>query len=401
MRTRLIAGLSLAGLLLLGLPAVTAASAAPLAHSDGTDYGDVTPFADGTVEFFVSTGITAVIEGVPNIASVYIKGVDPTGEATGSVTFVADGVALGPVTLVDGKASVEFTFPSPGQQSFEVIYSGDERFAPTTISPGMFVARTSSSVLTITPQGGAPGDQANVNQPVAFSAKVSGAGDTPTGMVKFYIDGDEVGQSVLINGVSTYEASFSSTGTHQISAHYMGTSAYGWSAMPAQPLKVGEASDLTLSASAVSVPLGGFVDLTTQAPSDASGTVTFFQGGQNVGSAPVGASGASSFRLQLNTPGTNSITATYSGDDRYSPATSLPISVEVAAAPVIPDKPITPVAPADPGGSSAPPVATQAVSLANTGTPLAPVGGILLGLGLCIAGLAMHVRTISVRATSS
>ena len=368
MRTRIFAGLALAGLLLLGLPTVATAIPEP---------------ATGTrpVTIYVDNYPTQVVEGVPAPTRVFVAGTSP--HATGTVTMMVEGAAIGPFELVDGTAEMVLTFPAPGLRPLEVFYSGDAVYAPTNTSPGMLVVRTSHAILTVAPAGGAPVGRANVGQTVNLNVTVTGAGDTPTGLIRFYIDGDQVHNAPLVNGSQNFLTQFDAVGSHQISALYLGTGAYAQFPMPAQTLLVTEVPSIGLVASADSVAQGGFVDLGAQLPAGATGTVTFLQGGQVMGSSPVGADGSAAFRLQLNTPGLLEFTAAYSGDDRYSPATSLPVTVQVSAAPVVPGAS---------GGGVTPVTSARTAPLADTGSAGHPATGILLGLGLATAGLALAGR---------
>lgn len=373
MRTRIFASLALAGLFLLGLPSVASAAPEQVAAEPATGTRPVTIYVDNYP--------TQVVEGVPAPTRVFVAGASP--HATGTVTMMVEGAAVGPFELVDGTAEMVLTFPTPGLRPLEVIYSGDANYAPTTASPGMLVVRTSNAILTVAPAGEAPGGRADVGQTVNLNVTVTGAGDTPTGLIRFYIDGDQVHSAPLVNGSQSFSTRFDAVGSHQISALYLGTGAYAQFPMPAQTLLVTEAPSIGLAVSTDSVAQGGFVDLGAQLPAGATGTVTFLQGGQAVGSSLVGADGSAAFRLQLNSPGSHEFTAAFSGDDRYSPATSLPVTVQVSAAPVVPGAS---------GGGATPVTSARTAPLADTGSAGYPDTGILLGLGLAAAGLAFAAR---------
>jgi Bacterial Ig-like domain (group 3) len=68
------------------------------------------------------------------------------------------------------------------------------------------------------------------------------------------------------------------------------------------------------------------VTFTATVPTGASGTVSFFDGGTQVGAAVLIASGAATTSTSTLSVGTHSITATYSGDSNYTSATSAAIS---------------------------------------------------------------------------
>lgn len=341
------------------------------------------------MDFYVSHYPSQVVEGVPSPTSVYVRGASPSNVVTGSVIFVVEGVLSEPITLVDGSAEAPLTFPTPGARPFEVIYSGDAAYAPTTYSPGIQVARTSHAVLTITPEGGVPGDPAIVGKSVSFDVAVTGAGDTPTGLVRFYVDDLEVKAAPLVNGSQNFSTQFASPGTHKISAVYLGTSVYAQFPMTPQTLLVVEPSTVTLTGSATTVPIDGFIGLTAQVSPEATGTVTFYSGETSLGEAAINADGVATLRAQLRHSGLASITASYSGDPRFSSADSSVLEVLVTAAvPVIP------------GGSGTTPTPTPGlavagtrttVALANTGISASNSSLILIGAGLVAVGLSLLV----------
>ncbi len=103
----------------------------------------------------------------------------------------------------------------------------------------------------------------------------------------------------------------------------------------------GAASTTTMTASPTSVTINGTVTLTatvTGASGTPTGTVLFFDGAYNVGSATLGASGTATLsNLAVTaanhfTAGTDSITASYAGDATYAPSTSAASPLTVAQA---------------------------------------------------------------------
>ncbi len=63
-----------------------------------------------------------------------------------------------------------------------------------------------------------------------------------------------------------------------------------------------------------------------------TGTVTFYDGSTEIGSAPVGAGGKASLYVDTLLPGTHSLTATYGGDAADAPSTSAALSQQVGKA---------------------------------------------------------------------
>jgi len=90
-------------------------------------------------------------------------------------------------------------------------------------------------------------------------------------------------------------------------------------------------SSTTLTASATTVAAGNGVTLTaTVSPSDASGTVTFYDGSTSLGSATLSSGTATLTTASLGT-GTHTLTAGYQGSSSYSASTSGSVTVTVTS----------------------------------------------------------------------
>jgi hypothetical protein len=87
-----------------------------------------------------------------------------------------------------------------------------------------------------------------------------------------------------------------------------------------------------LSTSSSSITAGSTVTLSaTVSPTTATGTVTFYSNNISIGTGTL-SSGAASYTATFTTAGTDSLTATYSGDDTYETSTSTAVTLTVTAA---------------------------------------------------------------------
>ena len=109
----------------------------------------------------------------------------------------------------------------------------------------------------------------------------------------------------------------------------------------ATPAALPAASDTTLTASATTIDSGASVTLTATVTSSAgstsapAGTVVFFDGAANIGSAPINASGVATLASQeLKTAGTHSIVASYGGDPNFLASASTAVTVTVSSTPL-------------------------------------------------------------------
>jgi hypothetical protein len=197
--------------------------------------------------------------------------------------------------------------------------------APVSISPG--------SETLYASQGAAFSQDFNVSGG-GGSYQLSSSGTLPTGLT-LTPPGTGSGSSWLLSGTPTAAGTFNFT----LNATDAGNNTL--TASQSYTLNVAPASMITLSAAPASTAsFGQSVTLTaTVTPPSATGTVTFYDGSNALGSGPVGLSGGSpnTATLDLNAStlgaslaiGTHSFTAQYSGDTDDTPSTSDVLTYQV------------------------------------------------------------------------
>jgi hypothetical protein len=160
-----------------------------------------------------------------------------------------------------------------------------------------------------------------------------------TGTVTFYDGTTAIGTAAISStgfsttGIALLTTTFSTIGPQSITAQYSGSSFY--SASTSAAMTIGVYSDqltpssITLQASTTTPQYQTSVTLTAAvSPSSATGTVTFYNGGANIGTAAVNG-GAASLITTFAAGGSATLKAVYSGDYNYASSTSnsLPINV--------------------------------------------------------------------------
>ena len=157
-------------------------------------------------------------------------------------------------------------------------------------------------------------------QTVTFTATVSPS--AATGMVTFLDGSIPLGSGTLSNGIATFTTSDLSAGDHSIEANYSGDSKYETSfASRAEAVKQATTTAVTSSANP-SISGQSLIFTATVSPSDATGTVTFFNGNSTLG---VGAVSSGKATCGTNNSCSTSglgfgsllIRAIYSGDNNY------------------------------------------------------------------------------------
>lgn len=144
-----------------------------------------------------------------------------------------------------------------------------------------------------------------------------------------------------------------------------------------------------------SATLTATVAPTTTGLGTPTGTVEFLLNGTNLGAGTLNASGVATFATKTLSTGSNSITATYSGDTNFSTSTSTAVSVTVAQA----SSSTTLTASPNPSlaGESVTLTATVAAVSPGSGTPTGSVefelNGTQLGSGTLSSGVASFSTT--------
>ncbi|HEU5001333.1 MAG TPA: Ig-like domain repeat protein [Actinomycetota bacterium] len=266
--------------------------------------------------------------GQPITFSATVTAVPPgAGTPTGNVQFLANGAALGaPVALAHGVATLQEGALPAGTYSVDATYLGDANFSGST-DPVVIQIQPADTATTVT----STVNPSAFGEAVSFAAKVAplppGSG-TPTGTVQFFLDGSAFGTPApLAGGVGTSAATTSlAVGTHAVTATYAGTDNDNPSTSAAFAQVVSRlAPGMSVTSSVTPSAFGQPVTFTAQVTGTdgtPTGTVQFGVDGANLGTPVplVGGIGTSDALTTLAT-GDHAVTATYSGNAVYLPAT--------------------------------------------------------------------------------
>lgn len=275
----------------------------------------------------LSTSDATAVSGQPLSFTANVTAVAPgAGTPTGTVQFYVDGDPLGsPVTLSGGQATSPTTNLPVGSHTVTANYEGDANFggANDSLTQDVDAAETSTSLST-SPNPSVFG------QPVTLTAEVTPdapATGTPSGQVKFVIDGTEEIFATLVDGVAETSISTLSAGSHSIQAVYLSDDAnfLGSSSQEVSQVVNKAATKTVVSSSAPTSVFGQPVTFTATvsvlAPGAGapSGTITFTDGTTELATVPVdsGTGFQATFTSDALSVGQHAITATYSGDDSF------------------------------------------------------------------------------------
>ena len=286
---------------------------------------------------------------------------------TGTMQFYDNGTPLGsPIPIVEdgGYAHVSYTatLTTPGQHNITASYSGDSNYNAVSGTDPIYA---SASQFQISPSSGGATVTSIVQTPATVTfgqsfnyivtvTPVTKGGPMPTGQVLISSNGNLFGQTNLVNGQGTVNEQQPGAGTAQVYAQYQGDSYYAASTSPVITTTIAKINPtVTLTTTGPYVLSGqqtsvdfvalGFAYGTGQYGFyQPQGTVQFFDSVDGGAPQPItgllglgpaqGISGASGLGQRLTLPtGTNLVTAQYSGDSYFNPATTDAVTIIVTS----------------------------------------------------------------------
>jgi hypothetical protein len=306
----------------------TSATSAPLTQTVNT-------LAAATVTLTSSDNPSNFGQAVTFTATVAAPPGNPN-TPTGTVTFKDGATTLGQGTLANGTATFTATALAVGTHTVTASYGGDSNFAPGTSAP---LAQTvdkalTSTTLTITP------NPALVGQAVTYTATVTPSptnAGSPTGSVTFVANGGTViGSATLSNGTAVLTSSALGVGTYSVVAQYtLGDANFQPSDSAPVSLAVQNPTTTTLAASPNPSDVNQSVTFTatvTGTGGTPTGTVTFLDGTQTLGTAALSGTTAT-FTTSKLVVGAHSVTARYDAQGTFAGSTSAPVVQNVVNGP--------------------------------------------------------------------
>ena len=148
--------------------------------------------------------------------------------------------------------------------------------------------------------------------------------------MRFFRGGTLIGSATASGGVAQLTTSTLPGGANSLTAAYDGDALHAGSTSPALNHTVNKVnSTTTLAANPSQSRVGQTVTFTaTVTPAGATGTVLFFNGSTQIGSATI-AAGQAVFSTSALPKGTHSIRANYQGDGNYNGSQSAILSYRV------------------------------------------------------------------------
>jgi hypothetical protein len=214
---------------------------------------------------------------------------------------------------------------------------------------------------------------ANSGQSLTFTATVSSRAGTPAGSAMFNDGVVPLGTVVLKGGVASFGTRALTSGTHSITAVYLGATNFQGSSSPAVS-QIVKAPTFTSLSSTVNPGVFGqavtFTATVTSGTGTPDGSVTFRNGANALGSATLNA-GSASLTVASLSVATHVITAVYGGSSTFVGSTSAALNETVNAAGTTTT--ITSTVNPSASGESITLTAAVAAVLPGAGTPAGPV----------------------------
>jgi hypothetical protein len=331
-------------------PSVTTVNPVSLTTGDFNNDGNL----DLAIADAGSTALT-ILDGNGDGTFTQVGG-EPVLPQSSNFLTTADFNGDGKLDLVfSSAANIISIFLGIGDGTFQAGYSQAMDYAPNGVAVADFngdgrldlgVTNSSDNTVSILLQTPArPGatttlvsgeNPITINQPVTYTAVVWASPTTPTGSVTFKQGATILGTVPLANGQATFTTTFTTVGTFPIVASYSGDQNYkAKNSQTAKQVVDKYASNTSIDSNINPSVYGQAVNLTSQvtsaAPNQPTGTVTFKNGTTSLGTVPL--VNGSALLTKTNLPAaTLSITATYNGDSLNSKSTSPTLSQVVSPA---------------------------------------------------------------------
>jgi hypothetical protein len=262
----------------------------------------------------------------PAMSQVSYASISGGGTYTGTpaptvpVQFMEGSTVVGTGTLGGNGtiASVTLNGVLPGTHTYTAHYPGD-----TTYTNPLTFGSVSVTVVGMptTTAVAATGTLVYGGTTTITATVTSTGGGTPTGTVQF-LDGTAVlGTPTLVNGVATLTTASLQAGTHMLTAVYQGDTTYVQSTGAATPTVIVQAPSATSVTGPTATNPGTSTNLTVTISGitgalPPTGTVTVTDGTTTVGTGSLTA-GKATISVTLQSLGSHTLTAQYSGDSNY------------------------------------------------------------------------------------
>ena len=260
--------------------------------------------------------------------------------APGSVLFydVTSGrKAIGGSLLSNGVATVIVPPFTAGPHQIEADYTPtDPTYATSVATAALTVsAIPTSTSLSAQPQSSASGQQVTLVATISYCQTAGSASLPLKGSVTFTDNSAPLATVPVSNAAASFSISTLAIGSHPITATFTSADTNYLGSSGSATVSVGKTPTTTqLTVDTLTSTFGQTITLTAMVqPPAATGTVTFSDGTQPLGSPQTLSGGQATLTIALQTAGLHMLTANYSGDANFAGGSSSTITESVGKAP--------------------------------------------------------------------
>ena len=195
------------------------------------------------------------LRGTTVTLSASVAGTNPTG----NVTFRNDAQILGSVPLAAGVANLPIASLAAGVHRISAQYGGDPGNLPVTSRTLVQTVDIPQPSVVPIMQLASDANPSALAQSVTFSVSIGGGAATPGGRVEFRDNGAPIPGCavILVAGSATCATNALASGSHQVTATYLGDAVYLPGTSPPLSQGVGAAGTQLLAASPPALDFGG------------------------------------------------------------------------------------------------------------------------------------------------
>lgn len=243
---------------------------------------------------------------------------------SGFVTFRDGSTLLGTAALVGGTAELQRIDLGVGVHQLTASFGGTDGLAPSATGPVELTVERAPTTVVVAPDV----DPVSVGQPVTVTARVLPAYALPGslgGTVVFTLDGADVAAVVAdASGRGTWTTSFPRTGSHVVSARFLGSTTLAPSASGTTTLHVGDPTSLALTPTGPTTfgqPASFAVVVAgTSAPGVPTGEVSLSLADGRLLTTAELVDGTTTLSSDLLPAGEHELVLRYLGDDAFGPS---------------------------------------------------------------------------------
>ena len=225
-------------------------------------------------------------------------------DATGDIELNFSNGESYDVKVVNGSATIDLPSLPEGQYSFNLSYSGDNKYLPDSDSRTFTVSKISEYTMNITAADAKVGEDAIIDLNLPGGA---------SGNVTITIDGVTY-KPAIVNDIARITLNNLTDGVHTIFATYSGDGTYS-SSYTTGSINVSKIDDYELAIDAAPIKMGEDAIIKVTAPEGADGRIVININNQDYVANIV--DNVATFTVSGLVNGNYTITATYDGNDRY------------------------------------------------------------------------------------